>query len=135
MQNKKDIKGYKVGQVVYLELVGDDSTKYYSEDRICKAKITKVEKRCITVTSPNNYFQEKRFRTHEFYESLLVEDTVLAPYYFLHKEKADILDKWEREKLTRSIVDKLNNRISWEKYSKDALLEISNILMNEKSNI
>lgn len=129
-----NIKDFKVGQKVYIELMGNIGRR--SSGRIEEWEITSVGRKYIKAGKPYNG-QVWGDITFEFDEDrgIFVEKTNCSIDYFLYATRQKIEDKIERERLYDEIRRTFNNYIPTSNMTLECLRKIKNILNEYESEV
>lgn len=98
-----DIKDFKVGQTVYVELIGNAKRGRCSEELIEEWEVAKVGRKYVHAQKKGSIFPVV-FEKNE-YDGNFVEKTDISVDYILYASKSEIEEKFEREKLYSEIRD------------------------------
>lgn len=96
------IKDFKVGQTVYVELIGNASRGKTPEECIEEWKITSVGRKYIKANKTDNFWQEVVFEQRER-DGRFAEKTNYSPDYALYLTRREIEEKHEKTRLYREI--------------------------------
>lgn len=99
-----NIKDFKVGQTVYVELIGDASRGKTSEQCIEEWEITSVGRKYIKAAKKgyDRLFREDTFEYRENY-GRFVQKTNYSPDYIIYLTRQEIKEKHEKNRLFREI--------------------------------
>ncbi len=105
-----NIKNFEVGQIVWIELVGNASRGKTAEQCIQKWEITSIGRKYIKAGRriDNEIWGETTFEFHDYYEKF-VEKTNCCVDYILYETRQEIEGNHEKSKL----FDEIRNRFSY----------------------
>lgn len=135
-----NIKNFKVGQTVYVELTGNASRRKTADECIEEWEITSVGRKYIKAgrcscgsTFGNRVWNETIFEYRESY-GRFVQKTDCCVNYILYETRQEIEDEHERERLRINICNMLSDYRTGKKISLEQLRKIKSILDEEKNN-
>ncbi len=105
-----NIKNFKVGQTVYIELTGNASRGKAKEKCIEEWEITSVGRKYIKAGKPSEWgiIGETIFEYNDYYKRF-VQKTDCCIDYILYAVRREIEEKYEKNRL----FDKIRNRFSY----------------------
>ena len=126
-----NIKDIKIGQTVYIKLIGNASRNKDENALIEEWEITYVGKKLIKAKHKgwDNGFEETFEKRNNGNKEQFVQKTNYCVNYVLYFDKQEILDEFERNNLFQEICNYFrgyDNKLSLEK-----LRKISEIIKNE----
>lgn len=125
-----DIKDFKVGQVVYIKLVGNASRDKSGEELIQEWEIVSVGRKLIKAKRKD--WSDMNAITFEKsgggYDDRFIEKTDCCVNYVMYFSKKEIEDEIEKNELLMSTISFFQNINKREKLSLDSLRQITEII-------
>lgn len=125
-----NIKDFKVGQTVYVELTGNASRGKTAEQCIEEWEIASVGRKYIEVGRKDEDGKVWGKRLFEYRESYgkFVEKTKYSPNYFIYLTRQEIEDEHEKSRLYRAISEVFRGYGADRKLTLEQLRKIKGIL-------
>lgn len=125
-----EIKDFKVGQRVYIQLTNNAARGKDKDKLIEEWEVTKVGRKFVTV---KNGYMEYQFYKHDsdFYKNCLVQKTDYSPNYLLYDSMETIKAEWLRAK-RETEVERFIRYSNLSKLSDSELETIYNIIKTKE---
>lgn len=125
-----DIKDFKVGQTVYIELTGNAERGKVGENLIEEWQISRVGKKYI-YAKKNEYMNEIPFLKDGRYGNQWFQKTDYCVDYILYATKKELEDKLEKEQIFDEVYGFFRRYDAIGKITLEQLKEIKRILSEE----